>query len=144
MFIGEHRHNLDPKKRLSIPAKFRKELGEGAVLTRGLDTCLFVFPRKRWDPMAERIANLPFSKRDNREFSRLILSGAVEVEFDALGRILIPEFLKSYACLKKDIIITGVYTRLEIWDADKWETYKKNLEKNSDNIAEKLGEMGGI
>ena len=144
MLIGEYKHNLDPKKRLSIPAKFRKELGEGAVLTRGLDTCLFVFPRKHWDPMAERIASLPFSRKDNREFSRLILSGAVEVEFDVLGRILIPEFLKNYALLEKEVIVTGVYTRLEIWDAKRWQDYKKNLEKNSDNIAEKLGELGGI
>ena len=144
MLIGEHKHSLDPKKRLSIPAKFRKELGEGAILTRGLDNCLFVFPRKHWDALAEKLANLPMGQKDTRAFTRLILSGAVEVDFDSLGRILIPEYLKAYAGLEKEIIVAGVYTRLEIWNAAKWGSYKDALEKNSDNIAEKLGELGVI
>ncbi len=144
MLIGEHKHSLDPKKRLAIPAKFRKELGEGAVITRGLDTCLFVFPRQHFNTLVEKIATLPVSQKDGRSFSRLILSGAVEVQFDSLGRILIPEYLKAFAGLAKDVVITGVYTRLEIWDAKRWEGYKENLEKNSDAIAEKLGELGMI
>lgn len=142
MLIGEHIHNLDAKKRLAIPARFRKELGEGAVLTRGLDTCLFVFPLKHWTQLAEKLADLPMGRQDSRSFGRLLLSGAVEVEFDALGRILIPEYLKLYASLARTVVVAGVFNRLEIWDEAKWRSYKENLEKNSDAIAEKLGELG--
>ncbi|HEY4520308.1 MAG TPA: division/cell wall cluster transcriptional repressor MraZ [Candidatus Paceibacterota bacterium] len=142
MLIGEFKHNLDAKKRLAIPAKFRKELGEGAVITRGLDNCLFVFPLKHWNQLAEKLASTPIGQKDSRSFARLILSGAMEVEFDGLGRIVIPEYLKSYAELKRVAVVAGVYTRLEIWDEDRWTAYKQNLEKNSDAIAEKLGELG--
>ncbi len=142
MLIGEYKHNLDAKKRLSIPSKFRKELGEGAVITRGLDNCLFVFPQSAWAKLAERLGNMPIVQQDSRSFARLLLSGAVEVEFDSLGRILVPEYLKSYAGLKKIAVVAGLYTRLEIWDEEKWENYKANLEKNSDSIAEKLTELG--
>ncbi len=151
MLIGEYKHNLDPKKRLSIPSKFRKELGEGqpagqagAILTRGLDNCLFVFPVNSWSQFAEKLAGISIGQQDNRSFARLFLSGAVEVEFDSLGRILIPDHLKNYAGLKKFVIISGVSNRLEIWDEDNWKAYKANLEKNSNNIAEKLGELGII
>ena len=111
MLIGEYKHNLDAKKRLAIPSKFRKELGEGAILTRGLDNCLFVFPLKQWDGLAEKLGNMPFVKQNNRSFARLLFSGAVEVAFDSLGRILIPDYLKNYAGLKKTIIVTGVFSR---------------------------------
>ncbi len=144
MLIGEYQHNLDAKKRLAIPSKFRKELGEGAVLTRGLDNCLFVFPIKQWEELAQKLGNLPMSQQGTRAFARLLLSGAVEVEFDVLGRILIPEYLKTYAGLNKISVIAGVYNRLEVWDAEKWASYKEKLEKDSDSIAEKLGELGMI
>src|SRR3989344_4067128 len=144
MLIGEYKHNLDPKKRLSIPSKFRKELGEDAVLTRGLDNCLFVFPSQSWKPFAEMLAGLSMAKQDTRSFARLFLSGAVEVEFDSLGRILVPEHLKKYADLNKSIVVAGLFNRLEIWDEDRWNNYRANLEKNSDAIAEKLGELGII
>lgn len=144
MLIGEHAHNLDAKRRLAIPSKFRKELGEGAILTRGLDNCLFIFPSKYWTPFAEMLAGLSMAKQDTRSFARLFLSAAVEVEFDSLGRILIPERLKEYAGLKKSVVVAGLFNRLEIWDEDKWNSYKLNLEKNSDSIAEKLGELGMI
>ena len=142
MLIGEYKHNLDAKKRLSIPSKFRKELGEGAVITRGLDNCLFVFPSNYWAKLAERLGNMPLVQQDSRAFARLLLSGAVEVDFDGLGRILVPEYLKTYAGLKKVAVVAGLYSRLEIWDEEKWENYKANLEKNSDSIAEKLRELG--
>ena len=142
MLIGEYKHNLDAKKRLSIPSKFRKELGEGAVITRGLDNCLFVFPSEYWAKLAERLGNMPLVQQDSRSFARLLLSGAMEVDFDGLGRILVPEYLKNYAGLKKVAVVAGVYNRLEIWDDEKWENYKANLEKNSDSIAEKLRELG--
>ena len=144
MLIGEYKHSLDAKKRLAIPAKFRKELGQGAVITRGLDSCLFVFPKTQWGQLAEKLATLPMGQQSSRAFSRLILSGASEVEFDQLGRILIPDYLKSYAGLDKEVVVAGVFSRLEIWDAKKWSSYTANLEKNSDDIAEKLGELGMI
>ncbi|OGN17590.1 MAG: cell division/cell wall cluster transcriptional repressor MraZ [Candidatus Yanofskybacteria bacterium RIFCSPHIGHO2_02_FULL_50_12] len=142
MLIGEYKHSLDPKKRLSIPSKFRKELGEGAVITRGLDNCLFLFPSAYWQQLAERLGNMPLVQQDSRSFARLLLSGAMEVDFDSLGRILIPEYLKQYASLKKVAVVAGLYNRLEIWDEQRWEQYKSNLEKNSDSIAEKLTELG--
>ncbi|KKS23381.1 MAG: cell division/cell wall cluster transcriptional repressor MraZ [Candidatus Yanofskybacteria bacterium RIFCSPHIGHO2_01_FULL_41_27] len=144
MLIGEHAHNLDAKRRLAIPSKFRKELGEGAILTRGLDNCLFIFPSKYWMPFAEMLAGLSMAKQDTRSFARLFLSAATEVEFDSLGRILVPERLKKYAGLKKSVVVAGLFNRLEIWDEDKWNDYKLTLEKNSDSIAEKLGELGMI
>src|SRR3989338_2397889 len=133
MFIGEYKHSIDPKKRLAIPIKFRKELGGKAVLTRGLDGCLFIFPQKEWEQLAEKLGRLPFGQQDSRGFVRLLLAGASEVEFDQLGRVLVPDFLKDYAGLK-----------LEVWDETRWSSYKANLEKNSDRIAEKLGELGVI
>ena len=144
MLIGEYSHNLDPKKRLSVPARFRKELGDGAVLTRGLDGCLWLFPSAQWSALAERIAALPVSQADSRSFARLLLSGATEVSFDALGRILVPEYLKQYARLTREVIITGVQNRLELWDKEAWNEYKKALEKNGDAIAQKLGDLGSI
>ena len=152
MLIGEYKHNLDTKRRLAIPSKFRKELEEGlpdgisakagAILTRGLDNCLFIFPSKFWAPFAEMLAGLSMAKQDTRSFARLFLSGAVEVEFDSLGRILIPEHLKKYANLDKSVVVAGLFNRLEIWDEERWNAYRVNLEKNSDTIAEKLGELG--
>lgn len=142
--VGEHKHSIDPKKRLSIPARLRKEIGDKAVLTRGLDNCLFLFPMKEWEQLAEKLGKLPISQQDTRAFVRLLLSGASEVETDQLGRILVPDYLRDYAGLKKTVIIAGLYNRLEIWDEEKWKVYKSDLEKNSDRIAEKLGELGVI
>ena len=142
MLIGEYKHNIDAKKRLSIPSKFRKELGEGAVITKGLDNCLFVFPREHWARLAEKLGNTPIARQDSRSFARHLLASAMEVDFDSLGRILVPEYLKNYANLKKVVVVAGLYNRLEIWDEEKWENYKANLEKNSDSIAEKLKEIG--
>src|SRR4030042_478305 len=112
MLIGEFTHNLDPKKRLSIPVRFRKELGEGAVLTRGLDGCVCLVPQPQWRVLAERIAALPMAQADSRSFSRLLLSGASEVQFDSLGRILVPEYLKAYAALKREVVIAGGHAAL--------------------------------
>jgi MraZ protein len=114
------------------------------VLTKGLDNCLFLFPQKEWEQLAEKLGKLPFGQQDSRGFARLLLSGASEVEFDQLGRILIPDFLKDYASLGKTVVITGLFNRLEIWDDERWKAYKDILEKNSDRIAEKLGELGVI
>lgn len=142
MLIGEYSHSIDAKKRLAVPSKLRKELGKRAILTRGLDSCLFLYPLHEWQKFIEKISSMPVGQSDMRTFVRLMLSSAVEVELDQLGRILIPDYLKQYAGLEQKITITGVYNRLEIWDTDRWNNYKTTVEKNTDMIAEKLGEMG--
>lgn len=144
MLVGEYTHTIDTKKRLAIPAKLRKELGDEMVLTRGLDGCLFLFSAKEFSSFAEKIGQLSFVQKDTREFKRLFLSGATEVEADQLGRVLVPDYLKNYAQLGKKIVIAGLYNRLEIWDFAKWESHKKSLESEADKIAEKLGELGVI
>lgn len=142
MLIGEYTHTLDPKKRLAIPAKIRKELGDGAVLTRGLNNCLSLYPMHQWQKMTEKLSQLPAGLGDTRGFQRLQFSSAIEVEFDQLGRILVPDYLKQYAALKQRVAIVGVNDRIEIWDEERWGAYKNEVEKNTDMIAEKLGEMG--
>ncbi len=142
MFIGQYSHLIDPKKRLAVPSKFRKQLGAKVVITRGIDNCLFVYPMKEWNDLAEKLSKLPISKSNTRAFSRLMLAGAMDTEIDSQGRILIPDYLKEYAALKDKVIIAGLYNRLEIWDEVAWSNYKNVPEKESSNIAEQMGELG--
>lgn len=142
MLIGEYLHTIDSKKRLAVPAKLREKIGKKAVITRGLDNCLFLYPLKEWETLAEKLSKLPVGQSGTRSFIRLMLAGASEVEMDSLGRILIPDYLKNYAELKKDIVIAGLYNRLEIWDKEKWNGYKESAGRNTEEIAEKLGELG--
>lgn len=142
MFIGEYKHTLDEKGRIAIPAKFRKQLAKGAVVTRGLDTSLFLFPKEEWDKLAERLASLPLGQSNSRAFARLMLAGAMDVELDKQGRAVLPEYLREYAGMKKNIILAGLFNRLELWDEVKWEAYKKKVECDADSVAEKLGELG--
>lgn len=142
MFIGEYNHNLDSKGRLAVPAKFRALLKGGAVATRGLDNCLFLYPKKQWNVLAKKLSQLPISQSRARAFSRLMLAGAMDVDFDNQGRIILPEYLRKFAGLKKKVIIAGLYDRLEIWDEVIWYKYKMGTEKESGEIAEALGELG--
>jgi MraZ protein len=142
MLIGEYKHTLDPKKRLSLPSKWRKELGSTLVVTRGLDNCLFVYPLKEWQKITEKIGQLPLGQADTRSFNRFFLSGAVEVEVDSVGRILVPDFLKEFGKLESSVVLAGIYDRIEIWDEKRWETYKSSIELQADALAEKLGEIG--
>ncbi len=142
MFIGEYKHNLDDKGRLAIPSKFRDALAEGAVVTRGLDTSLFLFPKEEWDKLAEKLASLPLGQSNSRAFARLMLAGAMDVLLDTQGRVVLPEYLREYAGMKKNIILAGLYNRLELWDEEKWNIYKKKVEGDADSVAEKLGELG--
>ncbi len=142
MLIGEYTHSLDPKKRLSLPSKFRNELGKKVVVTRGLDNCLFVYPLKEWQRITEKISELPLGQADTRGFNRFFLSGAVEVDIDSVGRILVPDFLKDFAGLNAKVVLAGVHSRVEIWDEQVWIEYKKRIEKQADALAEKLGEIG--
>jgi MraZ protein len=141
-FYGEYTYSIDEKKRLSIPPKFRKILGKKAVITKGLDQCLFLYPSKEWGILAKKLSQLPLSQSDARGFARLMLAGAMEVEIDNLGRILIPDYLKDYAKLKKRVVIAGVYNRIEIWDEKNWKEYKEKTESEVGDIAERLKELG--
>lgn len=142
MLIGEFQHTLDAKKRVALPAKLRHELGKNAVITKGLDKCLFVYPIKEWEKVAEKLSELPIGQASTRSFVRFFLGGAMHVEMDQLGRVLIPDYLKQYAGLSERVVIAGVYKRLEIWDATRWDSYKSEIEKQADVLAEKLGEIG--
>ncbi len=142
MLIGEYLHTLDSKKRLSLPAKFRKEVGKKVVITRGLDSCLFMFPEKAWNNIAQKLANLPFGQADTRGMSRFLLAGAVETEVDGAGRILVPDFLKDFADLRSRVVLAGVSDRIEIWNEKTWEEYKRRIEKGADQMAEKMGDLG--
>ena len=142
MFIGEYAHSLDPKKRLALPARFRKELGEKVVVTRGLDQCLFVYPLAVWEEIAGKLSTLPLGQAATRSFVRLMLAGAFEAEIDKLGRVLLPDYLKRYAAIGQKVIITGVFNRLEIWAQEKWEQYRAETEQHADELAERLGELG--
>jgi MraZ protein len=144
MLIGEYTHTLDDKKRLSLPSKFRKELGKGAVMTRGLDHCLFVYSATSWKKIMEKMGALSMGGVDSRGFNRFMLSGAVELEVDSAGRILIPDFLKSFAHLKSKVVFAGVGDRIEIWDDEKWTLYKKHIEHQGDQMAERLGDVGAL
>ena len=142
MLIGEYKHTLDPKKRLSLPSKWRRELGKKLVVTRGLDNCLFVYPIAEWKKITEKIGQLSFGQADTRSFNRFFLSGAVEVEIDSVGRILVPDFLKDFGKLDSKVVLAGIHNRIEIWDEKKWESYKRSIETQADQLAEKLGEIG--
>src|SRR3989344_7148869 len=142
MFIGEYIHNLDPKRRIAIPAKFRKKLGKRAVLARGLDRSLSLYPLEEWEKVAQKLSELPTGQKDKRSFVRFFLAGASEVELDSLGRILIPDFLCEHAELKEEAVNTGVFKGLEIWNKARWEEYKAKVEIRADELAEKLGEIG--
>lgn len=142
MFIGEYQHSIDDKGRLAIPAKFRADLVKGGVVTRGLDRCLFFYPAKVWEQLAKKLVQLPISQAKSRAFARLMLAGAMDVDIDKQGRVILPEYLRNYAGLKKQVTVAGLYDRMEIWDANSWSTYTATNEKNSNQIAEALLELG--
>jgi len=142
MLLGEFKHNIDSKNRLTIPAKLRMELGEKPVLTRGLDNCLFVYPGRDWQLFIEKLNILPLSQKKARDFKRFMLSGASEVEIDEMGRILIPDNLKKYAKFEKSIVVVGVSDRVELWSENIWDKYIEEAEKISGDISEGLSEFG--
>lgn len=142
MFLGEYHHSIDDKGRLAVPIKFRADLSKGAVITRGLDGSLFLFPSEEWGKLAEKLASLPLGRANSRAFARLMLAGAMDVELDKQGRIVIPEYLRGHAGMDKQVVLAGLYNRLELWDKTKWETYKTATEGEAVGIAEQLGEIG--
>jgi len=142
MLIGEYLHTIDNKNRLSVPSKFRKELGKAVVLTRGLDKCLFLYPINEWKVLADKLAMLPTGKSDTRSFVRTMIAGATDVEIDALGRVLLPDYLKVYGNLREAAMVIGLYNRVEIWSPELWQNYSKGASESVEKIAEKLGEAG--
>ncbi len=138
MFIGQYAHHLEEKGRLSIPKKFRSQLEKGAVLSQGLDGCLFLYPAESWAALINKLSQLPLTRADARNFSRLLSFGATEVEIDSLGRILIPDYLRQFATLKIECVVAGAIERIEIWDKIKFEAYVKTVNANAEDIAEKL------
>lgn len=138
MFMGEYQHTIDIKGRLHIPARFRDGLGERFVATKGLDQCLFVFPMDEWQRMENRLKELPFTKADARAFVRYFFSGAAECEFDPQGRILVPQTLRDYGRLEKDVVVIGVSSRVEIWSKAEWENYSEKADSSYEEIAEKI------
>ncbi|AEN99417.1 division/cell wall cluster transcriptional repressor MraZ [Fructilactobacillus sanfranciscensis] len=138
MFMGEYRHNIDSKGRIIIPAKFREQLSQVFVITRGLDGCLFGYSAEEWEKVQAEVDKLPFNKKDARTFSRLFFSAATECEIDKQGRVNLPSSLVKYAGLVKNCVLTGVSTRFEIWDADKWDTYTEESQDDFNEIAENL------
>lgn len=144
MLIGEYLHTVDDKNRVSLPSKFRKEIGKTVVITRGLDNCLFLYPVSEWQRIAEQLSNLGIAKSDQRGINRFMLAGAVEMTVDSIGRILIPEYLKQFAGLGTEIVFAGVHNRIEIWNHKKWESYKKAIEKEAEKLSEKLGDIGAF
>ncbi len=144
MFLGEHTHALDEKKRLTLPVKLRKAVGKGVVVTRGLDGCLFLYPDKEWKGISGKLAALGMGQSDTRGFARFMLAGAVETEVDSAGRILVPEHLREFAAIKSSVVVAGVANRLEIWDESRWKSYAASVAKAADAMAEKLGQVGAI
>lgn len=141
MLIGEYAHALDTKNRMIIPSKFREELGEKFILTKGLDGCLYAYPHDEWTILEDKLKKLPLTSKDARAFVRFMFSGANECEIDKQGRTLIPQNLIEYANIKKEIVSIGVSNRIEIWSKESWEAYN-NLNIDYEDVAEKMSDLG--
>lgn len=142
MLIGEYTHTLDEKNRMSLPVKFRKEIGNSVVIAPGLDNCLSLFTVKEWQKISSKLSDSSMLASDNRSFSRFMFGQAVDVGVDSQGRILIPENLKNRSKLSSKVVVIGVQNRVEIWNEEAWNNYKKDVEGKADALADKLGQVG--
>ncbi len=142
MFMGEYNHTIDTKGRLIIPSKFREGLGEEFVVTKGLDGCLFVFPMEEWHTFEEKLRDLPLTNKSARQFARFFASGATPCELDKQGRILLTAPLRGYAGLEKDVVLTGMLNRVEIWSKEKWDEINSFDDSDMDEIAEQMANLG--
>jgi MraZ protein len=142
MFIGEHKHSIDEKGRLQLPVKWRSKLADGAVITKGFDGSLKFYPLAVWQGIAERLSALPQSQPSARAHVRQVLAGAVDVELDKLGRVIIPTYLRQYAALGKQVILAGLHNHIEIWDETVWEKYQDSIDQNSQEFTDTLKEIG--
>lgn len=142
MFLGEYQHSLDEKGRITIPAKFREEIGYKFVATKGLDNCIFLYSQDEWQLMEKKLRSLPFTRADVRSFVRFFFSGASELELDRQGRSVLPLNLREYAGIDRDVIIIGVGSRVEIWSIEKWTDYNEKAQSSYEEIAESLVDLG--
>jgi len=142
MLLGEYNHNIDEKGRVSVPAKFRDDLGASFIVTKGLDNCLFIYSKIEWNTFETKLKDLPLTNPNARNFIRFFFSGATECELDKQGRINIPQNLREYAGLNKDLSIIGVSTRVEIWDREKWNTYTSSDNMDLNEIAIQMSNLG--
>lgn len=142
MFIGEYSHTIDSKGRVAIPFRFRKRLGKGAVVTRNTDHCLVIYPKEQWEKLASKLTNLPVFDSKARALTRFIFSGATDVEFDKQGRALIPEYLRNWASLSRQVIVTGLYEKIEIWDQNLWVKEQEKQGVGSEQFNNKISELG--
>lgn len=140
MFMGEYNHTIDGKGRLIVPSKFREKLGSEFVVTKGLDGCLFVYSNEEWANIEEKFRNIPLTTKDARKFSRFFFAGAAVCEVDRQGRILLPQVLREFADLQKDVVLAGVLSRIEIWSKERW--LGTNTYDDMDEIAEHMAELG--
>jgi len=141
MFLGEFEHSIDQKGRITIPARFRTGLAEGMVITRGLDSCLWVFPKAEWTELAQKISSLPLTNVSARDFARLMFSGAAEVAPDSQGRVLVPNYLRAYAHLDTEAVVIGLNWRMEIWNRSLWKERRENVEADADAIGQQMADL---
>lgn len=142
MLLGEYNHNIDDKGRVSVPAKFREDLGISFIVTKGLDNCLFAYSKEEWTKFEEKLKSLPLTNPNARNFIRFFFSGATECEIDKQGRINIPQSLREYAELGREVVIIGVSTRVEIWNREKWNNYTSPENMDVDEIAKQMSDLG--
>ena len=142
MFMGEYNHTIDSKGRLIVPARFREALGDEFVITKGLDGCLFVYAEKEWQVFEEKLRSLPLTNKNSRQFTRFFLAGAAACEVDKQGRVLIPQVLRDFAALEKDVVLVGVASRIEIWSRQLWDECMDNYDDDMDEVAENMESLG--
>lgn len=142
MFMGQYNHSIDAKGRIIVPAKLRDELGDNFVVTRGLDNCLFVYSMEDWGVFEEKFSTLPLNNKDVRQVTRYFMSNAFTCEVDKQGRFILPNNLKSFAGLDKDIMLIGAGTHVEIWDKEKWDEYNQSFDDNMDEVVERMQSLG--
>lgn len=138
MLLGEFRHSLDAKGRVFLPARWREELADGVVITKGLERCLWILPKARFEELAEQVQTLSVTRKRNRDYERILFSGASEEEIDRQGRVTIPPSLREYGSLAREVVVVGARRRAEIWDRAAWNDYRSNLESQYEQIAEEL------
>ena len=142
MFMGEYNHTIDAKGRLIVPAKFREILGDNFIVTKGLDGCLFVYPNDEWTRFEEKLKSLPLTNKNARQFTRFFLAGAAACEVDKQGRILLPQVLREFASLEKDVVLVGGASRIEIWSRERWDESMNTYDGDMDEVAENMESLG--
>ena len=142
MFMGEYNHTIDAKGRLIVPAKFREILGDNFIVTKGLVGCLFVYPNDEWTRFEEKLKSLPLTNKNARQFTRFFLAGAAACEVDKQGRILLPQVLREFASLEKDVVLVGVASRIEIWSRERWDESMNTYDGDMDEVAENMESLG--